>query len=148
MVSLFCLMVSLSAMDENSSVSQRWLGIAFIIHLLLVPTAASVKPSTILCLQYTNLRCKETCVCVCARKRMKTREYQHRKCTHIHPRLPHHAKHPVILASLKSHINPHTPHTNIQWGMSVPPSNSGGHQCPVKVLTEWLGRHVLLSTPH
>lgn len=141
-------MVSLSAVDGNSSVSQRWLGISLYhpsstgSHCRFSEAFHYPLPA-----MYKSVMQRDMC-----ERTQKTHEYQQRKCTHththIHPRLPHHTKHPAIPASLKSHINPHTPHTNIQWGMAVPPSNSGGHQCPVKVLTEWLGQHVLLSTPH
>lgn len=87
---------------------------AFIIHLLLVPTVASMTPSSILCLQCTNLRCKEACVY----SPMETHTYEHKKMyTHTHPRLPQrgNTQHPATPVSLKSHT--HCTHTHTYSGI-------------------------------
>lgn len=66
MVSLFCLMVSLSAVDGNSSVSQRWLGISLYhpsstgSHCRFSEAFHYPQPA-----MYKSEMQRDVCVCVC-----------------------------------------------------------------------------------
>ena len=99
----------------------------FIIHLLLVPTDASVTPPSTLCLKCASVSCMEF-VCAPEWRRILAPA----KRIYEQTSQPFHTiqKHSCIInIPYKS-----THSMGGRWCVLAPPSHSGGHQCLVKVV--------------